>query len=247
MNISQKHDWTFALSVDYRYMQEKDRIISLLAPHGLKENTNFSFFIDGTGHQLAKSMYNQITPLMPHSYLDGPGSYAHFCAFKAMTRKAKNYNFDSFLIVEDDLVLTDDFEEVSTLAWQQLPPDWDMLYYGANHTKATTEEAGSNLLRVDGSLTTHMVAFRSTIYDAVLSLPDDKTIDWNMAQRIHHKFKCFAVWPSVALQKPGYSQIWKRHVNYSHLWSNKGTPKSHENRVSPVPLRDESVGFPFHK
>lgn len=222
MNLADQHEWTYILSVDYRYNKERDRLLDLLLPRGIKLYSNCSFFIEGKGQYLPREAYNQISPPVPLGYRDGPNSYAHFCAFRNIIKQAGDMGVENILIIEDDLILTKDFDEIALQAWEQLPDDWDMLYYGANHSTARTQDIGSHLMRVCGSLTTHMVAFKSTIYSDITSLPIDKTIDWNIAHRLHDKFKCYAVWPSIARQKPGYSLIWGQRVDYSELWERKG-------------------------
>lgn len=234
LNLGEKFDWTYCLSVDYRYEKERDRIINLLHPYGINffdsrlfvESGfgNASFFIDGKGDQLPRDHYNQISPPPPPTWQDGPGAYAHFCAFKKMIGDTADAGTNTLLIVEDDLILTPEFEETATAALAQLPDDWDMFYFGANHTGHWTRDVDKNLLRCFGSACTHMVAFRHTIYDDVLALPPDRTIDWNIGHRLHQKYNCYACWPSVALQKPGYSLLWKQRVDYSDLWENKGQP-----------------------
>lgn len=226
LQLGSRFDYTYCLSVDYRYEKEKERIQKLLIPYGIYIDTNDPehwpnghFFIDGKGEQLPMSWYNQISPSPPPTWQDGEGSYAHFRAFKKMIG---GFDGETLLVVEDDLVLTPDFEEVATKALEQLPDDWDMFYFGANHSGHRTREISPNILRCFGSACTHMVAFRRPIYDAILELPEDRTIDWNIANRLHHKFCCYAAWPNSAIQRPGYSLLWKRQVDYSDLWKNKG-------------------------
>lgn len=205
------------LCVDYRYESEKDRVLSLLESRGV---TDVEFFLNGRGELFPRKDYKQITSTAPASWCDGIASYNHFRAFQTMIRQAKEAGDKSLLVLEDDVIFTDTFDEVVNSV--NVPEDWDMLYYGANHTDYTTHDIGTNLLRCFGSTTTHCVAFKHTIFDAILSLPVDRTIDWNIGQRLHTHYNCYAIFPAVAIQKPGYSYLWHQQVDYSHLWKNKG-------------------------
>lgn len=219
-----QYDWAFALCVDYRLERERDRIQKIMDDQGIAPD-RMAFFIDGHGQQLPRQLYSQISPVnIPSTWKDMPASYSHFTAIRSMVKEAIKNHWRHFLLIEDDLVLADDFEEVAGAAMSQLPATWDMMYYGANHSGHRTRQVGPNLLRCFGSACTHCVAFRHTIYDAILSLPEDRTIDWNIGHRLHDKYECYAAWPNTATQKPGYSLLWKQQVDYSHLWENSGDP-----------------------
>lgn len=211
-----KFDVARILIVDYRYKTEKDRMVELLKSKGVTP----SVYVTGNGQHLRRSLYHQVSCPPPPTWQDGWGAYDHFRAFKTMITEAKENGKTTLLIAEDDLIVTDDFDEV--IERIRIPDDWDMIYYGANHTDSGTRQIAPNVLRCFGSKTTHLVAFRHTIYDAVLSLPSDRTIDWSIGQRLHKDFNCYAIFPPVALQKPNYSQLWKRYVDYTELFKNKG-------------------------
>jgi hypothetical protein len=215
-----RYDKVFALCVDYRYDRESHRISDLLESQGVDE---FQFYIDGEGHQLPRRMYTRISPATaPRTWQDGLPAYRHFTAVRDIIRQGKEKGWKTILLVEDDLVLLDNFEEVAGKALEQLPDDWDMFYFGANHSGHRTKQIAPNLLRCFGSACTHCVAFKDSIYDAILELPEDRTIDWNIGYRLHELFRCYAAWPNTAIQKPGYSTLWLRSVDYTPLWDNKG-------------------------
>lgn len=214
-----RYEVAFGLFVDYRYRKDYNRVWELLKSKGI---VTFKTFIDGKGNELPPSLYTQISPTPVPTWKDGPASYSHFVALKKIIECAKAGGATEFLFVEDDLVFTEEFDEVVRKAHADLPNDWDMLYYGANHSGHKTRVITPNILRVFGSACTHCVAIRNTIFDDILALPPDKTIDWNIANRLHGKYNCYAVWPNVAIQRPGYSYLWKQRVDYSDLWKDRG-------------------------
>lgn len=209
--------------MDRRYRREKERLEGLFG-----HLPNFSFFVDGDGKMLPRELYDQTTRHdMPAAYRGGRGVWQHWCAMREIFAAARNEGWSSFLFIEDDVVLTDRFDEVVAAADAQSAglPLWDILYYGANHSPAVTRELSPNILKVEGSLTTHMVGFRNTVYDDFLDLPTDISDDVRIARELHPKYNCYAIWPSVALQKPGFSVIWNQHTDYTSYFTKKG--KSH--------------------
>ena len=76
---------------------------------------------------------------------------------------------------------------------------WDLLYYGANHTWATTYDLSENIIRCYGSLTTHCLGIPSHMFERLLKIPPVHVIDKVIADSVHHTHYCLAVWPSVLL------------------------------------------------
>ena len=213
-------DSVVVLSVDYRYNEEHERVKTLLENNWAKSP---SFFVNGRGEQLAALMYDQLNfRVPPEGWIDGNPAFQQFRAIKKIVSQAKQAGNRSLLFVEDDVVLADDFQDVVGRA--RVPGDWDMIYYGANHSEARTKQVAPNVLKVVGSTCTHLVGIKSTMFDEIISLPTDRTMDLNIANRLHDRFNCYAIFPAVATQSPGYSYLWKRPVDYSALWANRGLP-----------------------
>lgn len=212
-------DAAFVLCVDYRLNHDTiDRIEGIFHPRGIEP----SWFIDGAGTMLPPSSYSRLHTLAPKTWQDGHNSFQNFRAFKTMLAKSLESGYETILIAEDDLIITDEFDAVVDKL--EVPADWDMFYYGANHSNAKTHQVNEHVLRIYGSTCSHLVAFKRRIIPSILALPSDRTMDWNIANRLHGEFNCYAAWPNIAIQKPGYSHLWHQEVDYSPLWKNKGTP-----------------------
>lgn len=209
------------LTVDYRFTKEFPRVNRILNDKGIfKVNP----FVDGRGSQLPRSFYDHISTPVPPNWPESFGAYSQLGAIRLIMLEYENRKseVDSFLFCEDDLIFSEDFDEVVNRAHEEIPDDWDMIYYGANHTGYPTNNVGPHSIRLNGSKCTHCVAIRNTLFGLIASLPDDIGFDTNVATRIHPNYKCYAVWPSVALQKPTYSVIWQQNVDYTELFKSKG-------------------------
>ena len=60
------------------------------------------------------------------------------------------------------------------------------------------------------------------MFDSLLRLSPYHVIDKVIADTIHHTHKCYAVWPNVAIQKPGYSYLSMQEMDYTDYFKNKG-------------------------
>ncbi len=128
----------------------------------------------------------------------------------------------SLLLLEDDVTFLPNFAEVFPKAKEQLDPNWEMFYLGANHTFRPTIEVSPNILQLNGSGCWHAVALRYTIFDAILSLPILGPIDGMVGDYLHPKHLCYACWPNVAWVIPGFSHCEGIEVSYAHYKDNKG-------------------------
>jgi len=131
---------------------------------------------------------------------------------------AKEHNLESIFIIEDDVELAENFNEVISKALDELPSDWRLFYAGGNHMKATTQLT-NNLVKLNGTLTTHAYGIHSRFYDEIIKTIEsgyDKVIDVYYYM-LHKDFPCYCTQPKVAFQAVGFSDLENRDVNYTSL------------------------------
>lgn len=129
------------------------------------------------------------------------------------------------------LILEDDVEFIRGApalqdAINDLPENWDMLYLGGNAQKK--QHRFTNwLYKADGILSTHAILYSGGMTEWLadnLFKPDEfisrkNTIDVWFSQVVQPQFNCFIVYPQIASQRFGYSDICKMNINYK--WFNK--------------------------
>lgn len=192
-----------------------------------------SSFVVGKGELLPYQDYDRIDEEKVSSeWLSGnfaklPNSYHAFKSYQAIIGRLKNKGVKSVLLLEDDCIFVPGAEQVLTAADSELCNiQWDMLYLGANHTWANTWNISKHIMKINGSVCWHAVGLKHTVFDTILSWVPNKPIDTLAAQELHYQFKCYSIWPSVAIQEPGYSNVEGRNRDYSEFWSNKGMNNS---------------------
>lgn len=119
---------------------------------------------------------------------------------------------NTFMVLEDDVVLTPLTNYVVEEAMSQLPSDWDMLYLGCS-PKEPQERYSDNLFKVKNAHVTHAIIWNDRENGAVsyiLSHAEEiEKIDDYFATVIQPKFNCFVVYPMVATQSDSQSDIAK--------------------------------------
>lgn len=132
------------------------------------------------------------------------------------------YAGKALLVLEDDVVFN---RPLSALldAYSDLPEDWDMLYLGGN-AQCPQARCSTWLYRANGILTTHAVLYSSKMTRWLaenMEMPQivdrSNTIDVWLMKEIQPRFNCFIVYPQIASQRFGYSDICGMDINYKYF------------------------------
>jgi GR25 family glycosyltransferase involved in LPS biosynthesis len=135
-------------------------------------------------------------------------------------RMAKYLKLPNFLILEDDVVFSDDFIERFTQTSNYIPADWGVLYLGANHMHWPAEPVNDHWGRCRYSLGAYACAVRAHCYDLII----DRVIDVTKANDVHlaelsqdSLINSYVAIPHMAWVLNDYSDIQQREMDYSHL------------------------------
>lgn len=139
---------------------------------------------------------------------------------RGLFRETLDAGHRNVLVFEDDVrmvVEPEEFERVMDLALIELPSHWDMLYLGANlPDPKQVKEFSAHLLRTTRALSLHAVAYSRWAMEQIISLPPSMPIDLQIAQEINTCGGSFVTYPLLCTQRPGYSNIEKKDVSYTH-------------------------------
>jgi GR25 family glycosyltransferase involved in LPS biosynthesis len=123
---------------------------------------------------------------------------------------------DLFLILEDDVVFKDNFNELFLQFYNQLPNDWDMVYISGNNTKPI-EKITDNIYKTNSTLALHSyfikketaVKLKKLIEAAPVLLPIDTLyIQYQKTANV------YVFRPHLTKQRPGYSDLRGGFRNY---------------------------------
>lgn len=143
-------------------------------------------------------------------------------SFNASTKRMLTDFHDSqaetCLIMEGDCI----FKDLGRLegALSELPDDWDLVYLGANIREGQPEQFSGSLFRIRNAWTTHAIGYHRRMIPYLLENQpgfSEEMYD-NWLSTILPSFKAYIVSPMVAWQRPHYSGIWGREVNYDDIF-----------------------------
>jgi len=120
---------------------------------------------------------------------------------------AKEKNYDAVLIVEDDI-------KINSLAIEEFPDDWDVLYFGGILTH-TYYKKGSWIRGIIWC--NHAYILKKHMYDVVLNKfkemdlenmkVNKQCIDWFFTTYINQNYNCYLAEEQYIVQKEGYSEL----------------------------------------
>lgn len=201
-------DRIVCLCVDKR-VNEQPRLKAEFDAAGLP----LDFFVAGDGKTLPAEQYSHIDVPAPEgrfgypAWVNRPNSYNAFLCYKKIIQKALDDGCSAVALVEDDCTLRPNFNEILPLALAELKelPPWDMFYLCANHAYTHTIQLKPHVLRLQGSGGFQFVNIRRNMFQVFLDMPMIAPIDGMAGNTLHSRYNCYAVWPNLAIPKPGYS------------------------------------------
>jgi glycosyl transferase, family 25 len=154
---------------------------------------------------------------IPSNWPESPGAYGCLQSHLSVVRKARAEGRESVLIIEDDVLLAEGFHEKFTARVQNLPENWDMLFFGCLHHDPPVPVA-SGIGKLRGSFSTFMYVVRHTVYDAFIRLNSraKQAVDRNntILQRLFH---CYCFLPHLAWVDDSYSDAQGIYTNHWYI------------------------------
>lgn len=136
-------------------------------------------------------------------------------------KQAKNNNYKSILILEDDCYFTNEVLNIDSY-FDALPDDWDMMYVGGNHNThmgdLPPKKINEKIVKLHNTFTTHFIAINHNMYDVILERLSkfNSPIDVIYAG-IQKTYNVYSTSKAIAKQLNGYSDIENKVINYDWL------------------------------
>jgi GR25 family glycosyltransferase involved in LPS biosynthesis len=129
--------------------------------------------------------------------------------------------YNNVLILEDDCVFEKEILNVDKY-FQNLPPNWDMIYFGGNHNihgnYPEPVKVNDFVKKVSYTYSSHMIGFNIKMYEQILSLLKtyqfQVDIVYSMLQKENN---CYTFYPRLSTQLVDYSDIQNKVTDYNWL------------------------------
>jgi len=156
------------------------------------------------------------------------GSMSHLNALI----KAKKNGIKKLLLLEDDVVFKDNANEIFSNTIDNVPKDWEYLFFGGNHVGGF-RTVSPGVVKLGGSYAIHACGIKESSYDIMIqhlttkinqSIKKAKTekpkksiaADFFLAD-LQKVLKTYCFLPHLAWQLDGHSDIQGAYMNYDFL------------------------------
>jgi GR25 family glycosyltransferase involved in LPS biosynthesis len=166
---------------------------------------------------------------------------ATFMSHLAVIKDAQSSTFNSILIFEDDVVFAQDFKSKFIELTDNLPLDWDLIYWGGNNKKAPVS-LDPNFVRITHTVALHAYSVSRKCYAYLIAY-----LEWRLHQilaskvqfkpnvavdeaiaYLQPKLNMYAPNQYIVFQLQGFSDIQQQEINYDQLLSgNSKTEKGY--------------------
>jgi GR25 family glycosyltransferase involved in LPS biosynthesis len=154
---------------------------------------------------------------LPANWVHTPGAFGCLLSHLEVVRGAQRLGVPSVLIFEDDVVFDEQLEKNFTSYIDQLPADWDMLFFGALH-KDEPVRVTENIARITQAYSTYAYVLRDTTFANFIELnrETERELD-NNSMILQRRFNCYCFMPNLAWVETDYSDAQQRLMDHWYL------------------------------
>ncbi len=225
MSVLTKYfDRVYCMNLKRRQDRWKDSVLEF-KKHNLDDVNRFEA-IDGKLYDWSTVNYNE-------NLLSGELGFIE-TQINIISEAIKN-NYSSIVIFEDDVYFTSEIANLEEYI-NSVPNDWDMIYFGGNHTYGDQpEQINDKVIKLHNTFSTEGIIIKNTLFDVLLEITKDreKSMDSYYAD-LQKKYNVYGFYPNITLQKMGYSDIQNKKVdyfnNYNRINNEKYATKNNFNK-----------------
>lgn len=157
------------------------------------------------------------TLTLPANWRHTAGAYGCLLSHVQVVQEARQQSHESVLIFEDDAVFDPELASKFPSFIEEVPADWDMLYFGALH-KDEPIKVRDHIYRITKANSTYAYALKHTVYDEFIELNrrTKNVLDEN-AYALQERFNCYSFMPNLAWVQPEYSDVQNRLERHWYL------------------------------
>lgn len=210
-----RHIWSYGVYFDVIYLINLERrpdrlaeITAVLERHSLRARRIAA--VDG------KKVTWDVQKMGNQTRYWNSGAFGCLLSHREAIRDAYVAGHERFLILEDDVILADNFSTV--LSQISLPDDWYLLYLSANLSKPVTYKMGDKLYRITDGLGTHAIIWHRRAIEPCMQFLAGPYAPWDLYLSYFQTFfPCYITAPGLADVRPGVSDILGMEVDYGKV------------------------------
>jgi glycosyl transferase, family 25 len=148
------------------------------------------------------------------------GAFGLLMTYKNMYEDWKTKDETPILIIEDDCKFVDEFNNHLNTYINNVPKDWDMLYFGANHNYhmgQKTQKINDYCVKTNNSYSAHCVLMKPKVFEELIGMIDTNPLEVDVLMAtLQKKYNSYSSHIALTTQIPSYSNIENQPVD--NVW-----------------------------
>jgi glycosyl transferase family 25 len=150
-----------------------------------------------------------------------PGEIACTMSHIKALEIAKNENWPYVIVLEDDVVLAEDFEKRINFLFKILPSNWEHVYLSGIPRFGFAPQPTLDLMNVVPSIfteCTHSMLIKNTVYEKIINYLSkfETTTDDSYNVLIKNGLKSYTFYPFITYANDEYTYIWDQNITRTH-------------------------------
>lgn len=155
------------------------------------------------------SAFNELEVKRGKGFIESAGAFGYIHTYLSILRDAKSKNYKRFLIIEDDIILCNDFDKAFEKFISGIDDDWKVLQLGASQygwnsfNENDAERVGHYYPRRLDTCGSFAIAFSHDIIDELIELESafEAPFDHLPMGELYEKYigKCFVCYPNIVM------------------------------------------------
>ena len=155
--------------------------------------------------------------VVPSDWLDSAGAYGCLRSHLDVIEEARKLGWPNVLIFEDDAALDPQLADNFKRYFAQVPSDWGMLHFGANHMTAPIE-VSKNVLRITSANSTFAYALNRSVFDLFIEVNSRARTAVDLNNRtLQTEHACYCFTPHLAWVEDVASDVQVRDKYHWYL------------------------------
>ena len=155
--------------------------------------------------------------VVPANWKDSPGAYGCLRSHLEVVQEARKLGWPSVLIFEDDAAIDPRLQENFRTYFPQVPSNWEMLHFGANHMAAPLA-VSENVVRITSANSTFAYALNRSVFDSFIELNSKAVTAVDLNNRtLQSEHACYCFTPHLAWVEDVSSDVQVRHKYHWYL------------------------------
>lgn len=159
--------------------------------------------------------------LIPNNSKIKNGAYGLVQTYLKIYEDWKKTENENIIVIEDDCVFVPKFNERLESYMENVPEDWEILYFGGNHNYhmgAKTDQINEHCIKLNNTYSAHCVVIKNYVFEELINSLKNNPVEIDvMLASLQKKYNSYSPTKKLATQIPSYSDIENMEVDYNWL------------------------------